>query len=260
MLVWPDLVYTEMICMIALSALLIFWAIWLQAPLEEPASSVKTPNPSKAPWYFLGLQEMLVYYDPWMAGVVLPSLIIVGLMAIPYIDFNKDGNGYYTIKERKFAYIIVSARLSGAVGDADRAGDAAARSELELLRPLRSLGRRTRSKRSNNINLSEYFWQSWLGTSLPKAPPGSGAADGTGLHPASANCRASCWCWATSSRCRRCWRSRCSASFYQRMGFIRYMVLTNLLLFMMALPIKMVLRWSFNLKYMIAIPEYFLNF
>jgi hypothetical protein len=47
-------------------------------PAGEPASAVKTPNPSKAPWYFLGLQEMLVYYDPWMAGVVLPSLIVVG--------------------------------------------------------------------------------------------------------------------------------------------------------------------------------------
>ena len=67
-LVWPDLVYTELICMIALTAFLIFWAIALPAPLEEAASSVKTPNPSKAPWYFLGLQEMLVYYDPWMAG------------------------------------------------------------------------------------------------------------------------------------------------------------------------------------------------
>src|SRR6476619_6058175 len=104
-LVWPDLVYTEMICMIAISALLIFWAMWLQAPLEEPASSVKTPNPSKAPWYFLGLQEMLVYYDPWMAGVVLPSMVINGLMAIPYIDFNIAGNGYYTIDQRKFAYL-----------------------------------------------------------------------------------------------------------------------------------------------------------
>ena len=104
-LVWPDLVYTELVCMIALTAVLILWAVLLQAPLEEPASSVKTPNPSKAPWYFLGLQEMLVYYDPWMAGVVLPTFIIVGLMAIPYIDFNKAGNGYYTIKERKFAYI-----------------------------------------------------------------------------------------------------------------------------------------------------------
>src|SRR5438874_13778846 len=105
-LVWPDLVYTELICMVALTAVLLFWSIALQAPLEEPASSVKTPNPSKAPWYFLGLQEMLVYFDPWMAGVVLPSLVLVGLMAIPYIDFNKQGNGYYTINQRKFAYII----------------------------------------------------------------------------------------------------------------------------------------------------------
>ena len=146
-LVWPDLVYTEMICMIALTAFLIFWAIWLQAPLEEPASSVKTPNPSKAPWYFLGLQEMLVYYDPWMAGVVLPSLIVVGLMAIPYIDFNKKGNGYYTIKQRQVRLPHVPVRLSGAVGDADRAGHVLARSELEFLRPVRVSGTRTRSKR-----------------------------------------------------------------------------------------------------------------
>ena len=60
-------------------------------------------NPAKAPWYFLGLQEMLVYFDPWIAGVVMPTLIIVGLMAIPYIDENPLGNGYYTYKQRKFA-------------------------------------------------------------------------------------------------------------------------------------------------------------
>jgi hypothetical protein len=257
-LVWPDLVYTEMICMIALSAVLIFWAIWLQAPLEEPASSVKTPNPSKAPWYFLGLQEMLVYYDPWMAGVVLPSLIIVGLMAIPYIDFNKQGNGYYTINQRKFAYIIFQLGF------------------LELWVTLIVLGTLLRGPNWNffgpyeawdahkvqaltNVNLSEYFWQSWLGKSLPQAPPNSSGLVQLGyivwrelpgillvlgyfiaLPPILA---------ITFLR-----------NFYRKMGFIRYMVLANLLLFMMALPIKMVLRWSFNLKYLIAIPEYFLNF
>jgi hypothetical protein len=62
-------------------------------------------NPAKAPWYFLGLQEMLVYFDPWIAGVVLPSLIVVGLMAIPYIDPNKLGSGYYTFRQRKFAIL-----------------------------------------------------------------------------------------------------------------------------------------------------------
>src|SRR5262249_62415800 len=80
-LVWPDLVYTELICMVIATAVLIVWSVVLKAPLEQPATSAKAPNPSKAPWYFLGLQEMLVYFDPWMAGVVLPTMIIVGLCA-----------------------------------------------------------------------------------------------------------------------------------------------------------------------------------
>jgi hypothetical protein len=78
------------------------WSITIDAPLEEPANPTRTPNPSKAPWYFLGLQEMLVYFDPWNAGVVLPSLIIVGLMVIPFIDINPKGNGYYCFKDRKY--------------------------------------------------------------------------------------------------------------------------------------------------------------
>src|SRR5262252_6153586 len=102
-LTWPDLVYTELICMVVLTVVLIGWSMALQAPLEDPANPSSSPNPSKAPWYFLGLQEMLVYFDPWLAGVVLPSLIIVGLMVIPYIDPNPRGNGYYTLRERPFA-------------------------------------------------------------------------------------------------------------------------------------------------------------
>jgi hypothetical protein len=60
-------------------------------------------NPAKAPWYFVGLQEMLVYFDPWFAGVVLPTLIIFGLMVFPYIDTNPLGSGYYTIRQRAVA-------------------------------------------------------------------------------------------------------------------------------------------------------------
>ncbi len=99
--VWPDLVYVEFLCMILLGIGLIVWSILLRAPLEQPANPADSPNPSKAPWYFLGLQEMLVYYDPWLAGVVFPTLIIVGLMAIPFIDTNPKGNGYFTFKERR---------------------------------------------------------------------------------------------------------------------------------------------------------------
>jgi len=99
---WPHLVRAEFLCAIAVTLLLVVWALLVDAPLEEPANPARTPNPSKAPWYFLGLQEMLVFFDPWHAGVVLPSLIIVGLMVIPYIDINPKGNGYYCFKDRKW--------------------------------------------------------------------------------------------------------------------------------------------------------------
>lgn len=106
--VWPYLVRVEFLATIAVMAVLVFWSVFLDAPLEEPANRALTPNPSKAPWYFLGLQELLVYFDPWIAGVVLPTLIIVGLMAIPYVDINPKGNGYYTYKDRKFAILTFS--------------------------------------------------------------------------------------------------------------------------------------------------------
>jgi len=99
---WPHLVRSEFLCAIIVTLFLLIWALLVDAPLEEPANPARTPNPSKAPWYFLGLQEMLVFFDPWHAGVVLPSLIIVGLMVIPYIDINPKGNGYYCWKDRKW--------------------------------------------------------------------------------------------------------------------------------------------------------------
>lgn len=100
---WPYLVRKEFLVAIALTIGLVVWGLITDAPLEEYANSNVTPNPSKAPWYFLGLQEILVYFDPWIAGVGLPVLIIVGLMAIPYIDINPKGRGYYTLRERIFA-------------------------------------------------------------------------------------------------------------------------------------------------------------
>ncbi len=99
---WPHLVRIEFLCALLVIAFMLAWSILVDAPLEEPAAPTRTPNPSKAPWYFLGLQEILVYFDPWHAGVVIPALIILGLMVLPYIDINPKGNGYYTFAERKF--------------------------------------------------------------------------------------------------------------------------------------------------------------
>lgn len=103
--VWPYLMRIEFLAAIIVTLVLTIWSITLNAPLEEPANPNLTMNPAKAPWYFLGLQEMLVYFDPWIAGVVMPTLIIFGLMVIPYIDANPLGNGYYTFRQRRFAIL-----------------------------------------------------------------------------------------------------------------------------------------------------------
>jgi len=103
---WPNLVRIEILVAMVVIVGLMVWSIILDAPLEEHANPSLTPNPAKAPWYFLGLQEMLVYFDPWIAGVIIPALIIFGLIAIPYLDINPKGNGYYTFSERKNAILI----------------------------------------------------------------------------------------------------------------------------------------------------------
>src|SRR4051794_24574779 len=238
-LTWPDLVYTELIAMIAQTIFLVIWGIALQAPLEQPASSTVAPNPSKAPWYLLGLQEMLVYFDPWMAGVVLPSMIVVGLMALPYIDTNKSDNGYYTIDQRKFAYvtfqfgflvlwvilILLGTFLRGPNWNFFGPYEYW---DLHKLIPL------------NNVNLSDIVWIQMLGTSKPRnilmreLPGFLIVVAYFALIP-----------------------PLLARSFFRKYiaqsGMLRYMVLAVLLLFMASLPIKMVLRWTLNLKYVVAI-------
>ena len=258
-LVWPDLVYTELICMVALTAVLLFWAIALQAPLEEPASAVKTPNPSKAPWYFLGLQEMLVYFDPWMAGVVLPSLVVFGLMAVPYIDFNKKGNGYYTIDERKFAYVMFQFGFLVLWVTLIVMGTFLRGPNWNFFGPY-ELWDAHKVEALNNVDLSEFFWVQLMHSSRPRAADTD--SFGTKLF------------WALVKESPGIVLmigyftivppllvvlSKFFQHLYIRMGFMRYMVMTNLLLFMALLPIKMLLRWTINLKYFISLPEYMLN-
>ena len=101
--VWPDLVLRETVAALAAVILLMIMAIFVAAPLEEIADPSLSMNPSKAPWYFLGLQELLVYFTPWIAGVAIPIVVILGLMAIPYIDIGrqkKKGATVYTYEKR----------------------------------------------------------------------------------------------------------------------------------------------------------------
>jgi hypothetical protein len=259
-LTWPDLVYPELICMVAVTALLLFWAIALQAPLEEPASAVKTPNPSKAPWYFLGLQEMLVYFDPWMAGVVLPSMVIVGLMAIPYIDFNKAGNGYYTIEQRKFAYVMFQFGFLVLWVTLIVMGTFLRGPNWNFFGPYETWDAH-KVEALNNRDLSEFFWVDLMRSSRPRAPEGSpeGTKLAYNLLKEAPGILITIGYFTIVPPLLVVF-SRFFQHLFLKMGFLRYMVLTNLLLMMALLPIKMLLRWTVNLKYFISLPEYMLNF
>ena len=99
---WPELVYKELIALILCTAVLFLVSLLFNAPLEDVADPNRTPDPSKAPWYFLGLQEVLVYFDAWIAGVIVPVLIILGLMVIPYVDRHPEhGPGFYVLRDRR---------------------------------------------------------------------------------------------------------------------------------------------------------------
>jgi hypothetical protein len=261
--VWPDLVYTELLSMILGTILLVAWALAFAAPIEEAANPARTPNPSKAPWYFLGLQEMLVYYDPWLAGVVFPSLIIVGLMAIPYIDVNPRGNGYFTFKERRVEITIF---LFG---------------WLILWVLLVILGTFLRGPNWNffgpyeywdthklealvNVNLSELIFVRWTSIGLPdnmllrELPGILLVLFYIGVLPGLLAFKDTLLAIPLPGG-RRLTLIPGLKKYYVKLGPWRYAVFVMLLLSMIALPIKMILRWTMTLKYIVALPEIFFN-
>ena len=97
--VWPHLLVVEFVAALACTAFLLIFSIFVNAPLLELANSNQTPNPSKAPWYFLGLQELLKWFHPMVAGVLLPGMAIFGLILAPYTDRNPS----IKPEDRKFA-------------------------------------------------------------------------------------------------------------------------------------------------------------
>ena len=237
--VWPNLVRVEFLGALFVMVILVFWSFLLDAPLEEPANPPLTPNPSKAPWYFLCLQEMLVYFDPWIAGVVMPSIIIVGLMAIPYIDINEKGNGYYTYRERKFSILTFCFGF------------------IILWVSLIVLGTFWRGP-------GWYFffpWQEW-DTHRVVALTNVDFSELFGIHTrrvdGSLNPAAITFgiviIAAYYSLMGVYWLKKKDTEFMKKLGFFRYNITAFLFLTMVALPIKMVLRIGFNIKYILVTP------
>lgn len=252
-MVWPDLVFVELVIMVASTAALILWALFVRAPLEPPANPTVVPNPSKAPWYFVGLQELLVYFDPWLAGVLLPVLIIFGLCALPYLDRNPKGSGYYTFAERRFA---ISTYLFGflllwvlliVLGTFLRGPNWSFFGPYERWDPHKSAV-------LLNVNLSDVFWINWLGKGLPTRE-----STGSHYHYLIREAPGLIVLAAYFGLAPLLLKATVFKRMYAQMGRARYAVMMVLLTWMALVPIKMLLRWLFNLKYILAITEWSFN-
>jgi hypothetical protein len=249
---WPYLMRMEFLVALIITILLMIWSLTLNAPLEEPSNPNVTMNPAKAPWYFLGLQEMLVYFDPWIAGVIMPTLIIVGLMVVPYIDVNPLGNGYYTFKQRRFsiftflfgfiglwvAMIVIGTFIRGPgwmwfwptqTWDAERI-------EYTVNRNLDQVC---------GINGS---WMAHLpGVSAAYAPILARMI--FGVFPLILFVIIAAWVVH-----RICITTDFSRKMYQRMSLIQLVTMYTFLILMMSLPVKILLRLVFNIKYVWVTP------
>jgi hypothetical protein len=243
-LTWPYFMYTIVLCFLLTTIVLWVWSMAIHAPLEPIADPNKTPNPSKAPWYFVGLQELLVYFDPWIAGVVLPTLIIVGLMAIPYLDKNPAGIGEYHYSTRKFAFWVFTLGtafwfLLILIGYFFRGPS------WEWYWPWESWEIHKESHvvtHSWSLPLGLLFLVIYggIGLVLPVALPyvvGPKAPEGSTLKKMCDGLR----------------------TFYEKRGPLNYTIQMLLLLAMIGIPVKMILRLFFNVKYILTIPAINLN-
>jgi len=111
---FPEVVFRAAVAIELMSIVLVAIALLFNAPLEGLADPSHTPNPAKAPWYFLGLQEMLHYFPPVVAGVLVPGLVIIALVVIPYFNINVQAEGLF-LKHRsgrvRILYVVIGALL-----------------------------------------------------------------------------------------------------------------------------------------------------
>lgn len=239
---WPNLVWVIFLMMFFITILMWGVSFLFDAPLEEMAEWAKTPNPAKAPWYFIGLQELLVYFDPWIAGATLPGIMVFGLMLIPYVDITPMEQGRYGFSKRKFAVafftfgvvfwfslIVIGQFLRGPswqvywpVIDYDIGGNSWVREGVHLKGAGGTL--ESMSFGSGLALLIGYFV---VGMAAPVIVPR--------LFPNSGICGK-------------------IGDYVKKLGAIRYAVVQIHLLMMMGVVGKMVLRLAFNVKYIIETP------
>jgi hypothetical protein len=217
--VFPYLVFKEFLAALLVSIVLLVWSLAVDAPLLSEANPAKTENPAKAPWYFVGLQELLVYFDPWIAGVAIPTLIIAGLMAIPYLDTSRNATGRYTFTARR---VVIAHFVLG----------------FALWWLLIAIGQVLRGP-------SWQFYWPWQPWSAPKSaaetlwslPWWLGVATLAAYFAAGMWLPMKRWPW-----------------LYTSLGRGRYVAVMTLTLLMYGVPIKIVLRLFLRVKYVLVTP------
>ena len=103
---YPHLLIREAIVFLVLVIALVLVALFWDAPLEQLANPLLTPNPAKAPWYFLGLQELLHYFPPLVAGIIIPTLVVIGFIVIPYFNVNVQGEPIWAANRSALAIFV----------------------------------------------------------------------------------------------------------------------------------------------------------
>ena len=112
---FPEAVFRGIVAVEVLALVLVLLALFWNAPLEELADPLQTPNPAKAPWYFLGLQELLHYFPPVVAGVLIPTLVVIALIVIPYFKINVKAEGLWTRNRTQRLRILAAVTAAFAI-------------------------------------------------------------------------------------------------------------------------------------------------
>jgi len=224
---WPHLLRRELIASLAALLAVTWWAILLEVPLGPTADPAVTPLAAKAPWFFVGVQEMLQYFDAWLAGAVLPLIMIVGLCALPYLDLNPEGNGRYTLRSRPVALAVVAGLL--VMWLLPMVVGLLFRGEHWLLQPV---------------------WQPpALDAPLPPPQPLS-LADRIGLGGATAQLLGGTACVGPYLAVALLWPRLRRVRGVARMGWVRYMVAGGLLATVLGVAVKVVLVATLDIRYL----------
>jgi hypothetical protein len=217
--VYPGFVFKEFLAALVCLLVLAWLGLVINAPLDVPADPDFTPNPAKAPWYFLGFQELLGYFDPWLAGVAIPVIITAGLILVPLLDTDPRGEGYYSFRRRIRAALPFTAGLLF----------------LAVLTVMAAW--------FGGSNWDWYWpWQDWS-MARPARPNFRSLPNWLGWFSIAVYCFMGMFLPITLCRSR-----------FEKWGRVRYAVYSLLVLTMASAVIKVLLRLLLNVRYIVQTP------